>query len=77
MTEWTCGGSDSDQRSQSPKTKDREGVITYIDERRMKRGSVRWELTVGASSGQPQAYTSLCLFKLKCLFFSSFPYIAL
>ena len=34
----------------------------------MNIGSVSWELTVGASGGQPQVYTSLCLFKLKCLF---------
>lgn len=38
----------------------------------MRRGAVRWELTVGASGGQPQIYTSLCLFKLKCLFFLRF-----
>lgn len=35
----------------------------------MKIGSVSWELTVGASGGQPQVYTSLCIFKLKCLVF--------
>lgn len=35
----------------------------------MKTGSVRWELTVGASGGQPQMYTSLCLFKLNVFFF--------
>lgn len=35
-------------------------------------------VTVGASGGQPQANTSLCLLKLKCLFcFPSFPYITL
>ena len=51
------------------------GVITFIYiYMREYEGSVRWELTVGASGGQPQAYTSLCLFKLKC---SLFPYIAL
>lgn len=60
----------------------RQGVITSIAEKSMKRGAVRRELlTVGASGGQPQAYAHLCVFfKLKCLFFSSsslFPYIAL
>lgn len=36
-----------------------EGVITKIGARSMRRESVRWELTVEASGGQPQVYTSL------------------
>lgn len=43
----------------------------------MNIGSVSWELTVGASGGQPQVYTSLCLFKLKCLFKNFFFYFSL
>lgn len=56
-----------------------EGINTNIGDRSMKIGSVSWELTVGASGGQPQVYTSLCIFKLKCLvfFFFTFPYITL
>lgn len=49
-----------------------EGINTNIGDRSMKIGSVSWELTVGASGGQPQVYTSLCIFKLKCLVFFFF-----
>lgn len=56
------------------KEDDGEGIITNVRES-MRTGSVRWELTVGASGGQPQMYTSLCLFKLN-VFFSLFPYVA-
>lgn len=49
------------------KEDDGEGIITNVRES-MRTGSVKWELTVGASGGQPQMYTSLCLFKLNVFF---------
>lgn len=75
-----CVGGESDsekKRPQSPQMMTAGSYYEYSREKYEERGckmgadsgSIRWPAT--------SVHTSLCLFKLKCLFFSLFPYIAL